>query len=66
MYKPTIGADFHSKKLEIMQGEELKSVTLQVTTTDSHYAIDLTMLSWNLDMGYCRVGAISKLGRCLL
>ena len=30
MYKPTIRADFHSKKLEIMEGEELKSVTLQV------------------------------------
>ena len=30
MYKPTIGADFHSKKLEIMEGDELKSVTLQV------------------------------------
>ena len=28
VYKPTIGADFHSKKLEIMEGDELKSVTL--------------------------------------
>lgn len=30
VYKPTIGADFHSKKLEIMEGDELKSVTMQV------------------------------------
>lgn len=30
MYKPTIGADFHSKKLEIVEGDELKTVTLQV------------------------------------
>lgn len=28
VYKPTIGADFHSKKLEIMDADELKSVTL--------------------------------------
>lgn len=28
VYKPTIGADFHSKKLEIMEGDEMKSVTL--------------------------------------
>ena len=30
VYKPTIGADFHSKKLEIMEQDELKTVTLQV------------------------------------
>jgi hypothetical protein len=30
VYKPTIGADFHSKKLEIMEADELKTVTLQV------------------------------------
>lgn len=29
-YKPTIGADFHSKKLEIMDGDDMKTVTLQV------------------------------------
>jgi hypothetical protein len=28
VYKPTIGADFHSKKLEIMEGDEAKTVTL--------------------------------------
>ena len=28
VYKPTIGADFHSKRLEIMENGELKSVTL--------------------------------------
>lgn len=28
VYKPTIGADFHSKKLEIMEGDDLKNVTL--------------------------------------
>ena len=28
VYKPTIGADFHSKRLEIMDNDELKSVTL--------------------------------------
>ena len=33
VYKPTIGADFHSKKLEIMEGDELKSVTLQIWDT---------------------------------
>jgi len=30
VYKPTIGADFHSKKLEIMEGDQLRTVTLQV------------------------------------
>jgi hypothetical protein len=30
VYKPTIGADFHSKKLELMDGGEVKNVTLQV------------------------------------
>ena len=33
VYKPTIGADFHSKRLEIMDNEELKSVTLQIWDT---------------------------------
>jgi hypothetical protein len=28
VYKPTIGADFHSKKLEIIEGNENKAVTL--------------------------------------
>lgn len=28
VYKPTIGADFHSKKLEIQEGEDNKTVTL--------------------------------------
>ena len=28
VYKPTIGADFHSKKLEIVEGDEAKTVTL--------------------------------------
>lgn len=28
VYKPTIGADFHSKKMEIEEGEEVKTVTL--------------------------------------
>ena len=28
VYKPTIGADFHSKKLEIVEGDETKTVTL--------------------------------------
>ena len=28
VYKPTIGADFHSKRLEIMDNDEMKSVTL--------------------------------------
>lgn len=28
VYKPTIGADFHSKRLDIMDGGEMKSVTL--------------------------------------
>ena len=35
VYKPTIGADFHSKRLEVMddQDGELKSVTLQIWDT---------------------------------
>uniref|UniRef100_A0A7S3FSY3 Ras-related protein Rab-7b n=1 Tax=Strombidium rassoulzadegani TaxID=1082188 RepID=A0A7S3FSY3_9SPIT len=33
VYKPTIGADFHSKRLEIMDNDELKSVTLQIWDT---------------------------------
>ena len=33
VYKPTIGADFHSKRLEIMDGGEMKSVTLQIWDT---------------------------------
>ena len=33
VYKPTIGADFHSKRLEIMENGELKSVTLQIWDT---------------------------------
>ena len=34
-YKPTIGADFHSKRLEVMDDSdgELKSVTLQIWDT---------------------------------
>lgn len=31
IYKPTIGADFHSKKIEIPLGDEIKTVTLQVS-----------------------------------
>ncbi len=33
VYKPTIGADFHSKKLEIQEGEDTKTVTLQIWDT---------------------------------
>ena len=35
VYKPTIGADFHSKRLEVMDevDGELKSVTLQIWDT---------------------------------
>lgn len=33
VYKPTIGADFHSKRMEIMDGDELKQVTLQIWDT---------------------------------
>ena len=32
-YKPTIGADFFSKKLEIVSGDDTLSVTLQVWDT---------------------------------
>lgn len=28
VYKPTIGADFHSKKIELPVGDEIKTVTL--------------------------------------
>ena len=31
-YKPTIGADFHSKKVDIEVNNEIKTVTLQVIT----------------------------------
>ena len=35
VYKPTIGADFHSKRLEILDpsDDELKVVTLQIWDT---------------------------------
>ncbi len=33
IYKPTIGADFHSKKIEIDLGDEVKTVTLQIWDT---------------------------------
>ena len=33
VYKPTIGADFHSKRLEIVDNDETKSVTLQIWDT---------------------------------
>jgi Ras-related protein Rab-7A len=33
VYKPTIGADFHSKKIEIKEGNENKNVTLQIWDT---------------------------------
>ena len=32
-YKPTIGADFFSKKLEIVNGDDTVSVTMQVWGT---------------------------------
>jgi Ras-related protein Rab-7A len=32
-YKPTIGADFFSKKLEIVNGDDTVSVTMQVWDT---------------------------------
>ena len=32
-YKPTIGADFNSKKLQMVVGEEMVSVTLQLWDT---------------------------------
>ena len=35
MYKPTIGADFHSKRLEVIDESdgEMKNVTLQIWDT---------------------------------
>ena len=51
-YKPTIGADFHSKKVEIEVNNEIKTVTLQVK-------FSIPKLR-TLDLGHSRVGALSK------
>lgn len=64
-YKPTIGADFHSKKLEIMEGDELKTVTLQVCLINSAESV-LGFLMISIDMGHCWSGTLSKFGSCLL
>jgi len=56
VYKPTIGADFHSKKLEIVENDEAKTVTLQVN-------IGCQSL---IDMGHCRPRKILESRRGIL
>merc|ERR1711988_319656 len=63
-YKATIGADFLTK--EVLVDDRL--ITMQVISEhefspERHRAPHSVALA---DLGYCRAGALSELGRCLL